>query len=322
VLLLDGGMGHHLKVMGVQIEGPVGSMQRFLGVAMANTHNPELVRDAHLSFIDAGCDVITTNSYSVVPSCLALNKDAGDGEGDDIGDAETIELRRLVQAAGRAAQQACDARPDRHVKIAGCLPPLNESYQPDRVSSLNENLQTYREIANSIAPFADVLLCETMSTAQEAVAAATAAAETGLPVWVAWTLDEQTHPPVLRSGESLFSALDALREANLLGKVDAFLFNCTSPEMITEAVPLLLAEKLLPQSALVGGYANGFETAASGCGEYRVISPEDYWEKFVCSWIESGRAAGQGNGLVVGGCCAIYPKHIARVRAGINSFAQ
>ena len=64
-VLLDGGMGHQLRKMGVEIKGPVGSMERFLGVAQANTRSPDLVRDAHLSFIDAGCEVITTNSYSV-----------------------------------------------------------------------------------------------------------------------------------------------------------------------------------------------------------------------------------------------------------------
>merc|ERR1719421_2375905 len=70
VMLLDGGMGHQLKAMGIEISGPVGSMRRFLGVAMANLENPQLVRDAHLAYIDAGADVITTNNYACVPKCL------------------------------------------------------------------------------------------------------------------------------------------------------------------------------------------------------------------------------------------------------------
>lgn len=43
VFVLDGGMGHQLKAMGIKIEGRVGSMERFLGVAMANSRAPELV---------------------------------------------------------------------------------------------------------------------------------------------------------------------------------------------------------------------------------------------------------------------------------------
>jgi methionine synthase I (cobalamin-dependent) len=69
-VLLDGGMGHQLRSMGVKVEGPRGSMERFLGVAMANSKQPELVTAAHLSYIDAGADVITTNNYAVKPYTL------------------------------------------------------------------------------------------------------------------------------------------------------------------------------------------------------------------------------------------------------------
>ena len=68
-VLLDGGMGHQLKAMGVEIAGKVGSMQRFLGVAMANTRDPALVRDAHLAYIDAGAPPLLTPD--VCPRCYA-----------------------------------------------------------------------------------------------------------------------------------------------------------------------------------------------------------------------------------------------------------
>ena len=163
-LVLDGGMGHQLKRMGVAIEGEVGTMQRFLGVAIANEANPQLVRDAHLSYIDAGADVITTNNYAVVPAALNLSKEYSN---------DSAKLQQLVAAAGAAARAARDARPERvGLRIAGCLPPLHESYRADRVASFEENIKDYRLIASAIAPFSDVLLCETMSTATEALAAA------------------------------------------------------------------------------------------------------------------------------------------------------
>lgn len=314
-IVLDGGMGHQLKKMGVEIQGPVGSMQRFLGVAQANMNQPHLVRDAHLSYIDAGCDVITTNNYAVVPAAL---KGCEDYKGAE-------DVRRLVQAAGDAAKAAQAARPHKDVKIAGCLPPLKETYRTDRVGSLDENLGHYRLIANSIAPYADVLLCETMSTANEALAATLAAAEADKPVWVSWTLDEDS--PVLRSGETLGQALEALGPL-LLGRVEAFLFNCTSPEVITKAIPLLLKEPLLPAGTMVGGYANGFITAKSGTGEYRDLSPDEYWQSFVSKWVEGSEkdAATLGaqlaeRGVVVGGCCGIFPQHIQRIRDGIDAMS-
>ena len=68
-VLLDGGMGHQLKAMGVEIAGKVGSMERFLGVAMANTRDPALVRDAHLAYIDAGAPPLLMPR--VCPRCCA-----------------------------------------------------------------------------------------------------------------------------------------------------------------------------------------------------------------------------------------------------------
>lgn len=44
VTVLDGGMGHMLRRLGVEIKGEVGTLERFLGVALANTENPALVR--------------------------------------------------------------------------------------------------------------------------------------------------------------------------------------------------------------------------------------------------------------------------------------
>ena len=86
----------------------------------------------------AGADIITTNNYAVVPSCLQLCEDFEGGEEG---------VRKLVAAAGQAARAACDARPGRAVRVAGCLPPLHESYRPDRVGSFEDNLAHYRLIA-------------------------------------------------------------------------------------------------------------------------------------------------------------------------------
>jgi len=308
VILLDGGMGHQLKAMGIEIKGPVGSMRRFLGVCMANLDDPEKVRDAHLAYIDAGAEVVTTNSYACVPKCLSHFSDA-DLRSKLDGGAGGGRLEQLVTAAGRIAREACDMRPLRKVKVAGCLPPLAESYQPDRVGSFDDNLKQYRMIAAYLKPFSDVLICETMSTADEARAAFTAASETGLPVWVSWTLDESR--PVLRSGESLEQAMAALLAVpGCAGALGACLFNCTSPEITTEAMPMLRA--IAPPGVRVGGYANGFVTAGGGEGEYRDLGADEYYKDFVAEWISGGAE-------IVGGCCGVFPKHIEAVRAALDA---
>ena len=145
-----------------------------------------------------------------------------------------------------------------------------------------------------------------MSSVDEARAAATAAAEAGLPVWVAWTLDEDS--PVLRSMETVQAAVDGLDGLGVQG----YLFNCASPEIITEAIHLLKNARRLPDGAMIGAYANGFLTATSGQGEYRHdLTPEQYYDKFVQQWIESGAT-------IVGGCCGVFPEHIQEIRRGLD----
>ena len=52
VTILDGGMGHLLRRLGVAITGEVGSQERFLGVARTNVTNPSLVQKAHEEYIE------------------------------------------------------------------------------------------------------------------------------------------------------------------------------------------------------------------------------------------------------------------------------
>ena len=57
ITILDGGMGHLLRRMGVKINGKVGSLERFLNVATANITNPLLVERAHVDFLKAGAQI-------------------------------------------------------------------------------------------------------------------------------------------------------------------------------------------------------------------------------------------------------------------------
>lgn len=257
---------------------------------MANLDQKHLVHEAHEEYLLAGAGVITTNSYACVPSIV------GDRE-------RTLEAIRAAGAISRAAADQHNAL------VAGCLPPLRESYRADRVGPNAELEEEYALIARTIAPYSDVLLCETMSCAREAVAAARAAAPLGLPVWVSWTLGEDASCK-LPSGESVEEAVDALRLAEG-GPVRACLLNCSQPEAISAALPRLRSRVLA--STLTGAYANGFRTVKSTSGvegstlsEYREdLSPERYAE-LCLGWATDGST-------IFGGCCGVFPEHIAAV---------
>ncbi len=304
MIVLDGGMGHLLRRMGVQISGAFGSSERFLGVALANTTQPEVVERAHAMYIESGATVITTNSYACVPRCLGIAEENG-----------VIERSKLllhIRAAGERAARARDMAKNPNVRVAGCIPPLGPSYRADLVGEAEELKSDYKFIAESIAPFCDVLLCETMASVREGKAAAAAAAATGLPVWLSWTLSDESHGQ-LRSGECLSLAASVSAECK---GVEAVLVNCQSVDATSAAIPTL--RRALPDSIAVGAYANGMvvhvdtSKTDSNSGapaiqdEYvEALTPETYADA-VAGWVRDGAS-------IVGGCCGVFPEHISAV---------
>lgn len=299
ITILDGGMGHLLRRRGVAIKGVIGSMQRFLGVALANVDNPDLVRSCHSEYLSAGAEVITTNNYSCVPAAIEL---AGDGSWSVVGNA--------IDQAGLRAREAVNFASSSSSQVAGCLPPLHESYQFDRVGPVEELEDAYSQIVRRIAPHSDLLLCETMSSVREAKCAAVAASVAKMPVWVSWTLHEDGSGN-LRSSESIG---EAVRAVSGVKNLEACLLNCCSHESIVAAIPMVkqALEEVGRSDVKIGAYANGFVTvhadsmmSSDGGGEYRDLSPEQYLSQ-VNEWISLGCT-------IVGGCCGVFPEHIQKM---------
>lgn len=292
VTILDGGMGRQLKAMGAPFEQPEWS-------ALALMKAPEYVTKAHHQFIDAGATVITTNNYAVVPFHI------GEQRFQTLGD-------ELTQLAGRLAREAADTA---NVKVAGSLPPLFGSYRPDLFQA-DGAVDLYKGIVGNLNATVDVWLAETISSVDEALAIQAALHGTQQPFWLSFTLSDDVIDghAVLRSDESISQVVNTLTKSD--GKtVDAILFNCSQPEMITLALAELqqcCAERGLTLQS--GGYGNAFTPrgkqaeANSDVAEMRdEITPQLYAE-VVGDWINSGAN-------LVGGCCGIGPEHIAELSA-------
>lgn len=288
VILTDGGMGQEILRRTSHPVHPLWSAQVMID-------EPDIVRDAHADFIAAGARVITVNTYAATGPRLALN-----GISERFGD--------LQRAACRLAEEAREASEAQDVAIAGCLPPLVASYRPETALPNGKALEEYRRIAEAQAPHADLMLVETVSLVREGRAAVEAAAETGLPVWVAWCPSD-ADPLRLRSGETLSEALAAVRDL----PVAAHLLNCCRPEAVDTALPSLEGV-----GGRVGAYANAFRSveALDPGGTVDVLErredlgPEAY-ATHVLGWV--GRGA-----TVVGGCCEVGPAHIAAIAKALG----
>lgn len=282
ITLLDGAIGTALRDRGVRVR----SYKTSLWAALAAREAPEALTRLHRDYIDAGADIITVNNYAVTPKLLAR---------EGLGDAfETLTMRSAECAI--AARDAAK----RPVRVAGSLPPLDTTFAPDLVGSFDENLLQYRRIAGLLVDHVDLFLCETLSTADEARAAATAAQESGKPFMVSWTIERRGRR--LRGGDSFATAVRALKGLS----PGALLVNCTGCSAVTAAVPQLRELTDLP----IGGYANPVRhEPPGGEPELRIsdkLGPQDY-ARIASGWIADGAT-------VVGGCCDTGPAHIEALR--------
>ena len=283
ITLLDGGMGQELLKRSSKDITPLWSTQVMID-------EPDIVRDVHIDYIFAGARVITLNAYTMTPERLAR-----DGQIEDF---ETLQV-----AAINAAISAREAAGIPEVKIAGCLPPLVASYHAEVTPKYEAMLKSYSKIVAIQAPHVDVFLCETMSSIAEAKAALVAAKESGLPVWVSLTIEDNDQG-LLRSGEALLDAVAMLDEFG----ADAKLLNCSKPEAI-----LASWSKMKSDQGLTGAYGNGFTSVDSlkpggtvkSMQSRTDLGPAAYAE-FAMEWVTNGAG-------LIGGCCEVGPAHIVEL---------
>jgi S-methylmethionine-dependent homocysteine/selenocysteine methylase len=284
--ILDGGMGQELIRRGAPRSGELWS-------AWAMVENPELVSGVHADYVAAGCDVLTTNTYATFADRLVEH---GLGE----------RAEELTRHAGVLARQAADAA-DRPVLVAGSLPPLRGSYSPDPDGTYEELRDEYLVMVGQLADHVDLFLCETMGALHEARAATDAARTAGLPVWVAYTMQggDGLH---LLDGTSFTEAADRV-------EADAHLLNCSPPEQVTAALPLLRDATDGP----IGAYANAFHGMPKGWkGRQGDALPEGRTDMGVERYAEAVRHWVELGAEIVGGCCEIGPEHIAHIASELH----
>jgi len=287
VTILDGGMGKELERIGAPFRQPEWS-------ALALMEAPATVAQAHENFIDAGADVITTNTYACVPFHLGEERHAEIGRG-------------LVELAARTARQVAD-RSQRPVLVAGSLPPLFGSYEPALFDS-EAAPAMYRMMVEVQDPYVDLWLGETTSVIAEFEAIAAATERSSKPLWASFCAADGGAGSVaeIMSGEAITSVAAAVRQ-----RCEAVLFNCSRPESVGPAITAMVAE-LADTDVRVGGYANAFVDEAGDdysansalLGRRDDLTPHSYGQ-FVEGWLASGAT-------IVGGCCGMHPQHIAEL---------
>lgn len=286
-VVLDGAGGTELERRGYVD-------RRRLWSAGAVEDAPDLVIQIHRDYIDAGAQIITTQTFTC---CRRRFRKV---------DAESLFeplTRRAVALAIQARRES--GRPD--VLIAGSLSPLEHCYHPELAprgdESYAEHLETVRLLADGGV---DMLLIETMNTIDEARAALRAAKTSGLDVVVGFCCGRDGR---LLSGEPVREAVQALDRL----VPAAYAINCTPAPLTTRAVADLAAATRTPFGAYanVGEWSDGTWARVFGA-EFVVSVDPDAYLQHAMGWREFGAA-------FVGGCCGTRPDHIHRLAGAVRA---
>ncbi len=284
ITILDGGMGQELIARAPEGPTPLWATQVMMD-------HPDIVRDIHGDYFAAGADVATANTYAVLRDRLANNGIEDQFEA----------LHQKGQEIARAARDAHGAG-----KVASSLGPLGASYRPDLAPEVDVSAQAYAEIVALHDAHVDLHIIETTSGLKLAEGALAGCVDATKPVWIALSVDDADGTK-LRSGNALKDALPLLDKY----APAAVLINCSTPEAVSQALPIIGAHGLP-----FGAYANGFTKISDA---FKVVNqtvdtltartdlgPEAYAD-FAEDWAKMGAT-------IIGGCCEVGPAHIAELK--------
>ena len=256
------------------------------------TDRPDEVTGLHQRFIDAGADIILTNTFGCNPQRLKLHN-AQD---------RTYELaRRAAELARKVADSA-----ERPVVVAGSVGPTGELFEPmgglthdSAVTSFTTQMRGLRDGG------ADVAWIETMSSSEEVNAAAEAATAVGLPYVITYSFDTAGRTMMGLLPRSLADSVSSQPVAPL-----AVGANCgvgASDILVT-----LLQMQQAPYALVTKGncgvpHFEGTEVVYSGTPELMA---------------NYARLAIDAGARIIGGCCGTTPEHLAAMRASIDTHVR
>ncbi|MBN9233774.1 MULTISPECIES: betaine--homocysteine S-methyltransferase [Phyllobacteriaceae] len=281
VLLADGATGTNLFAMGL----PAGEAPEIL-----NETAPETITRLHQGFVDAGADIILTNSFGGTRHRLKLHH-AQD---------RVFELNKRAAEIARAVAD----KVGRRVIVAGSVGPTGELLIPLGALSYEEAVDAFAEQIEGLkAGGAEVAWIETMSAPDEIRAAAEAAIRVGLPYTYTGSFDTAGRTMMGLLPKDIHAVADGLAEAPL--GVGA---NCGVGASDILASLLDMTEAKPEATVIVKG----------NCGIPEFRGTEIHYSGTPELMADYVRLAIDGGASIVGGCCGTSFLHLAAMRKALD----
>ena len=281
-LLADGATGTNLFAMGLTSgDSP----------ELWNAVHPDRAQALHRAFVDAGSDIILTNSFGANRRRLMLHGL----------EARTRELNRL---AAQIARKVADAA-GRPVVVAGSVGPTGDLLAPLGPLSEDEAVEVFAEQIEGLREGgADVVWIETMSAGEEIRAAALAAARCGAPYTITASFDTAGRTMMGVAPAAFGALVEAFNPAPI-----AFGANCgVGASDLLAAILVMSAAR--PGASLIAK-ANAGVPQWHGAEIHYSGTPE-----LMAAY--AGLAVDCG-ARIVGGCCGNTPAHLAAMRRGLDA---
>lgn len=285
-ILMDGAFGTVLHGRGVAID------QSFDAV---NLSDPALVAEIHRGYIDAGSDLIETNTFGA--NRYKLAEYGMQSRVDELNRAAVAIARRVISGSFK------------EILLAGSIGPLGVRLAPLGRVSFAEAVEAFREQIQALITAepqgVDLLIVETMSDVKEIEAAVTAArsisADIPIVVQMTFTRDDKTmlgYPPdVIATG---LAQLD----------VDAVGINCSGgPAQVLRLISIV--RKLAPEMPVSASPNAGWPEQMQG-GRVMYPATPDYFGDYARAFIDAGVS-------LVGGCCGTTAAHIKAMRQALDT---
>ena len=259
-----------------------------------NLSQPDLIRAIHEEYLQAGAEIIETNTFGGNRFRLQRH-----GLQDKVHDVNV--------AGAKIARQAADQIRDKQATqayVAGAVGPIGVQIEPLGKVSFEEARAAFAEQIRALAEGGvDLLVLETMTSLNEVHQAILAAREAApqLPILAMMTIDEEGNT---LDGSSPEMAAKKLTEWG----ADAVGCNCSAgPATILSAIERMRTATTLPLVAMPNA---GMPRAVDGRNIY-LCSPE-YMGSFARKFSQAGVQ-------FVGGCCGTTPSHIRAMRSALRA---
>ena len=282
-VLADGATGTNLFRAGLETGYPP---------ELWNVERPEDIAALHNTFINAGAQLILTNSFGGTAHRLRLH-------------GAEARVAELNEAAAQIARKASEIGRDRHghnIVVAGSIGPTGELFAPMGALDYGEALATFTEQVEALAAGGvDLLWIETMSSLEEIEAAIKAATAVGLPAATCMTFDTAARS-MMGITPADFASQSTACGAAYIGA------NCgIGPAELLHSVSTILVDAKVP---VIAKGNCGIPAYVDGAIHYH--GTPELMAAYACFARDAGVS-------IIGGCCGTTEVHVRAMRTALES---